>query len=237
MGDVGGGRELLEEAAFGIGVGSHAALFDYHIALLVELAGDDVGKAARFKPGPELEAILRHRPEEHGLVEAGFGIEALGPVALGHVGELVGDDEFVRFCLGVEEGLFQSCEFDGVAAHRLQVFGLVGVVGGLDLGQGDLLVRIVVSADLAGSLEGQVFEHVGQTALARGVVHVAGIDEGGVAEDRRLRPLADDERDTVGKDFGGDLLLETLEVLGLRGLRGCQSRHSQHQHRDNLPGP
>ena len=70
--------------------------------------------------------------------------------------------------------------------------------------QRNLLGGVIRGADLAGSLEGQVLEHMRQAALARGVVHVARIDKGGVAEDRRLRPLADNQRQPVGQHFGGD---------------------------------
>ena len=110
------------------------------------------------------------------------------------------------------KAFFSSASFLRIAAHGLQVLGLVGVVGRLHLGQRNLFGGVVVGADLAGSLEGQVLEHVRQAALARGVVHVAGVDEGGVAEDRRLRPLADDERESVGQHLGGDSLLEALQI-------------------------
>ncbi len=113
------------------------------------------------------------------VVEAGFGVQALGAVALGHFGELVGDDVFVRLGLGVEKGLLQLGQLLRVAAHGLQILGLVGVVGRLHLGQRNLFGGVVGGADLAGSLEGQVLEHVRQAALAGGVVHVARVDKGG----------------------------------------------------------
>ena len=58
-----------------------------------------------------------------------------------------------------------------------------------------------------------MLEHVRQAALARGVVHVAGINKGVVAEDRRLVPLANDQREPVGQDFDGDSLLKALQIL------------------------
>ena len=61
-----------------------------------------------------------------------------------------------------------------------------------------------------------------QAALAGGIVHVAGIDKGGVAEDRRLGPLADDEREPVGQHLGGDSLLEALQILGVHAAAGSQ---------------
>ena len=105
VGHVSGGDELLKETALGVGIGAHAALFDHHVALLVELAGHGVGQAAALEIGPEFKAVLRHGPEELGVVEAGFSVQAFGAVALGNVGELVGNDEFVRFNLGIYEFL------------------------------------------------------------------------------------------------------------------------------------
>ena len=46
-----------------------------------------------------------------------------------------------------------------------------------------------------------------------------GINEGGVAEDRRLGPLANDEREAVGQHLGGDPLLEALQVLSACGSK------------------
>ena len=109
------------------------------------------------------------------------------------------------------KAFFSSASFFWSRPDGLQVLGLVGVVGGFHLGQRHFFGGVVGGADLAGSLEGQVLEHVRQTALAGGVVHVAGVDKGGVAEDRRLRPFADDERQAVGQHLGGDLLLEALQ--------------------------
>ena len=96
---VGGGEELLDETADGVGVGAHAALFDHHVALLVELARHGVGEAAALELGPELEAVLGHGPEVLGVVEPGLGVQAVRAVALGDIGELVGDDVFVRLVL------------------------------------------------------------------------------------------------------------------------------------------
>ena len=84
------------------------------------------------------------------------------------------------------KALCSSASFLLVAAHRLQILGLVGVVRLFHLFEGDFFGRVIRGADLAGSLEGQVLEHVRQAALARGVVHVARIDKRVVAEDRRV---------------------------------------------------
>ena len=107
VGHVGGGHELLDEAADGIGVGAHAALFHDHVALLVELAGHGIGQAARLHPRPQLQAVFRHRPEVLRVVEAGFGVQAVRAVGFGNLSELVGDDEFLGLGLGVEKGLVQ----------------------------------------------------------------------------------------------------------------------------------
>ena len=189
---VGRGQELLDKPADGVRVGAHAPLFHHHVALLVELARHHVGQPAALQPRPKLQAVLRHRPEVLRFVQPGFGVQAVGAVALGHLGELVGNDVLVRLGLGLNEGLFQLGQLLRVAAHGLQVLGLVGVVGRLHLGQRNLFVGVVRGADLAGALEGQVLEHVRQAALAGGIVHVARINKCGVAEDRRFRPLADD---------------------------------------------
>ena len=224
---VSGGQELLDEAANGIRVGTHPALLDHHIAFLVELARYHVGQTAALQPRPQLQTVFRHRPEVDRLIQRGFGVQALGSVALGHVGELVGDDEFVRLGFGLLESLLQLDQLLLVAAHGLQVLGLVGVVGRLHLCQRNLLGGVVFGADLAGSFEGQVLEHMRQAALARGVVHVARVDKCGVAEDRRLRPLADDQRQPVGQHLGGDSLLEALEVLRASARQGQNCQHQR----------
>ena len=47
-----------------------------------------------------------------------------------------------------------------------------------------------------------------------GSFDVAGINECGVAEDRRVVPLANDQREPVGKHLDGDPLLEAFQILG-----------------------
>ena len=108
MGHVGGGGELLQQPALGVGIGAHPALFEYHVALLVELARDHVGQPAAFEPCPELQPVLGHRPEVHRFVEPRLRIQIVGAVALGHFSELVGDDVFVRFVLRFLKGLFAA---------------------------------------------------------------------------------------------------------------------------------
>ena len=125
------------------------------------------------------------------------------------------------------KAFFSSASFLRVAAHGLQILGLIGVVGRFHLGQRHLFGGVVRGADLAGALEGQVLEHVRQAALAGGVVHVAGVDKGGVAEDRRLRPLADDQRQPVGQHLGGDLSARSSSDPG--PAHACTGHRRQHQ--------
>jgi len=75
-------RRTAQRDGLGVGVGAHAALFDDHVSLFVKLAGHGVGQAAAFEIRPELQAVLWHGPEELGVVEASFGVQALGSVAL-----------------------------------------------------------------------------------------------------------------------------------------------------------
>jgi len=77
-----------------------------------------------------------------------------------------------------------------------------------------------------------MLQHMRQAALPRRVVHIARINKGGVAEDRRIRPLADNERQPLGQDFGRDSLLKTLQVL-----RPARPLRHQHQRPNALPKP
>ncbi len=129
------------------------------------------------------------------------------------------------------KAFFSSASFSSLAADGLQVLGLVGVVGRFHFCERDFFGGVVGGADLAGSLEGQMLEHVRQAALARGVVHVAGIDKCGVAEDRRLVALANDEREPVGQHFDGDALLKALQILGVGA--GCWQAALARQHTQN----
>ena len=210
---VGGGQKLLDEPADGVRVGAHAPLFNHHIALLVELARHHVRQPAALQPRPKLQPVLRHRPEIHGLVEPGLSVQALAPLRSATSVNWLGMTYLCASVWASTKACFSSASFCGVAAHGLQVLGLVGVVGRFHLGQRNLFGGVIFGADLAGSLEGQVLEHMRQAALARGVVHVARVNKGGIAEDRRLRPLADDQRQPVGQHLGGDPLLKALQVL------------------------
>ena len=103
MRDVGGGEELLDHAADGVGVDAHPALLLHDVALLVELALDGMADALALEIGPELEAIRRHAPEVLRGVFGGGCVDADCAVLLGDRGELVGDDVFLRFCLRLLE--------------------------------------------------------------------------------------------------------------------------------------
>ena len=149
VGDVGGGEELLDHAAGGRGVDAHATLFLDDVALLVELALDGLADASALHVGPELEAVGGHAPEVLGGVFAGGGVEAFGAVLLGDLGErLIGDDVLLGGVLGVVEGLFEGGEPGLILAEAFAVLGVVGGVGGFDLGEGELFGGIVGGADL-----------------------------------------------------------------------------------------
>src|SRR6202034_3594397 len=69
---------------------------------------------------------------------------------------------------------------------------------------------------------------VRQAAFPRGIVHVARVDICRVAEDRRIRPLADQQRQPVRKHLGRDPLLKALEILAQRTVSGhCRQRYCQ----------
>src|SRR3954449_10479377 len=104
----------------------------------------------------------------------------MGAVALGNLGELVGDDVFVGFGLRVLKGLLQFLQFGFIAAHLFQVFGFVGLLRGFHFFESFLLLGPVLGPNFSGAFEGKVLEHVRQAALAGGIVHIAGIDEGAV---------------------------------------------------------
>ena len=83
----GGGGELLQQPADGIAVGAHAALFNHHIALLVELAHDRMQEALRFEVGPKFQPVFRKRVVIFGLVFAGRSVQAFGAVAFENLRE------------------------------------------------------------------------------------------------------------------------------------------------------
>ena len=141
----------------------------------------------------------------------------------------------MRLGLGFHKGFLQLDQLLRIAPHGLQVLGLVGVVGCFHFGQGHLFGGVIRGADLAGPLEGEMLEHMRQAALAGRVVHIACVNKCGVAEDRRIRPLANDQGKAVGQHLGRDPLLEALQILGLRACCG-QDHGQQRQCPPQKPG-
>ena len=182
--------ELLDQAADGIAVGAHAALFDDDVALFVELAHDGMQEALGFEIGPEFEAVRREGVEVIGLVVAGVGVHALAAFALDDLAKFVGLDVFVGFRDGVFPGFFKFLELVVVAADALVALRDVVGIRDLNLGESGLFGGIVGGADLVGALEGHVLEHVGQAGFAHGVLNGAGVDVCEEREHRRFRALA-----------------------------------------------
>ena len=203
----------------------------HHVALLVELARNRVRHAARSPSTPKAPAgspaSTRRTACRRGPVSA---FRSCAPFASATSVNWLGMTYFSASACASTNALCSSASFFWVASHRLQVFGLVGVVRRLHLCQSNLLGRVILGPDLARALEGQVLEHVRQSALARGVVHVARIDQCVVAEHRRFGPLANDQREPVGQHLHSDLFLQLLEVRGKRALaiRSAPGGQSQH---------
>ena len=70
--------EGFVELSGGRGFGAEPPLLVHHIALGVELAEHRPQQALRLHPEPQLEPVLRHRDEVHGLVVRGEGVHAGG---------------------------------------------------------------------------------------------------------------------------------------------------------------
>ena len=222
---VGGSEELLDEAAGWGGVGAQPAFFHDDVAFLVELAQNGMSDATAFEIGPEFEAIGGHAPEVLGGVLAGGGVDADGTVLLGDFGELVGNDELLGRGDGLLDDLLEGGKFGGVATDDHAALALVGGLGHFDLGERDLFVRVVGGADVGGALEGHVFEHVRESALAAGIIGAAGVDFGVEREDRRFGAFADDQGEAVGQNLDGGSLFETCQILRCHRDR-CRSKHS-----------
>ena len=75
-----------------------------------------------------------------------------------------------------------------------------------------------------------------QPALARGIVHIARIHKRGVAEDRRFRPLADQNGQPVGQHFGRDPLLKTLQILRRTGQAVAENKAAKTAATASRPG-
>ena len=197
----------------GVGVDAHAALFLHHVALLVELALDRMRDALALEVGPKLKPVGGHASRSTASSLLGRGIQIDSAVLLGDLGELVGDDILLRGGLSILKGLLQLSEFGRILADAFAVLVVVGRVGGLDFGERDLFCGVVRGADLGGTLEGHVLEHVSEAACAQRIVRRARIDQRVEAEDRGFGTLTDDQREAIGKHLHRGSPLEAREVL------------------------
>ncbi len=143
----------------------------------------------------------------------GGRVDADSPVLFGDQRELVGDDELLRFGLGIFKGFVKLLEFGGIAADALAVLGVVGGVGGFDFGESHLFGGIVRGADLSRALEGHVLEHVREATGALRIIGGTGVDEGVEAEDGGFGALKDHEGQAVGQDFDRGALFKACEIL------------------------
>src|SRR6202041_3184209 len=132
-----------------------------------------------------------------GLVVISIGVEILAAVLLDDFAEFVGLDVFVGRGDVVLPILFQLLQPGFVAAHGLVALGDVGGVGKLDLFKGRFFGGVIGSADLVGSLERHVFEHVCQSRLAHGVLRRACVDQCVERKNWSLRALADQNSQAV----------------------------------------
>ena len=170
--------ELLDQAADGVAVGAQSALFDHHVAFFIKLAHHRVQETLGFEVGPEFEAIRREGVEVVGFIVAGIGVHALAALALDDLAKFVGLDVFLGFVDGVLPCFLELLDLVLIAIDAFIALGNVCCVLGFYLGEGCFFGGIVRSADLVGSLEGHVLEHVREPGLAHGVLHRAGIDVG-----------------------------------------------------------
>ena len=187
--------------------------------------------AAALHIGPELQAIRRHAPEILRRILLGRSVHPDRAVLLSDDRKLVGNNVLLRRGLRVLKHLLELGELGGVLPNPFAVLRVVGRVGHLQLGQRNLLRRVVGGADLVGALEGDVLKHVRQPACTLRVVRRAGIHQRVEAEHRRLRPLADDQGQPVGEHLHRGPLLKAGEVLRhvLRPRRHSPA-HCQRQH-------
>ena len=112
------GSELFEQAANRVAVSSQTALFDYHVALLVELAQHGMKKTLRFEIGPQFEPVHGKRVMIGCLVVIGEGVEILTAVLLDDLAKLVGHDVLVGRGDCVFPCLFEFLQLGLIAAYR-----------------------------------------------------------------------------------------------------------------------
>jgi hypothetical protein len=92
----------------------------------------------------------------------------------------------------------------------------------VDLGEGPRFGLVVGGADLRGSFEGHVLEHVGETGDPRHLLGRADVDIGVEGNHRSSGPLDDQEGQAVREPVLRESLLERLEILGTEGQRQKQ---------------
>jgi hypothetical protein len=175
------------------------------------------GRCGRSPCRPTVPAGSRACSRRIGSSPPRWSVHADRAVLLGEIENWLGTTNFSAASCASSKTFLSCASLAGSWPTTLAVLGVVGGVGDLDLGQRDLLRGIVGGADLVGALEGHVLEHVGEAAGALGIVGRTGVDQRVVAEDRRLRPLADDQGEAVGQHLHGRLLFEAGEVLRVAG--------------------
>ena len=131
----GRGDELLDQAADRLALGAHAALFDDHVALLVELAEHRLEEALGLEIGEQLELVGGQRVEVAGGVGAGGGVQPDAALAAtSSSNSFVVDERWAASCF-VLEGREELLDLVlvGLDARR---WALVGLIGGLQLFEG-----------------------------------------------------------------------------------------------------
>ena len=180
---------------------------------------------------PKLQPVRRHAPEVLRRILLGRRVQIDRAILFRQLGKLVGNNVLLRRSLRILKYLLQLRELGRVLSHALAILRVVGRIGNLQLGQRNLLRRVVGGTDLVGALEGDVLKHVRQPACALRVVRRACVHQRVEAEHRRLRPLADDQRQPIGQHLHRRPLLKTGEILGqVLGPRRHSPPHRQRQH-------
>jgi hypothetical protein len=97
----------------------------------------------------------------------------------------------------------------------------------IDLGE-DLRFGLVVGgADLRGSFEGHVLEHVGETGDPRHLLRRPDVDIGVEGNHRSSGPLDDQKSQAVREPVLRESLLERLELLGAESQRQKQEHRGE----------
>ena len=163
-------QELLDHALGRVGIGSHAALFHHHIALLVKLAHHRMGEAFGFEIGPQFKTVDRHGVKINRLIVGGERVQPDPTLALHNLVESALDDILVSPGDGIFPRLFEFRDLLGIAAGGLDPFGAISGIGRFDLGQSRLLGCIIGGADLVGAFERHVLHHVRQAGHVKRIL-------------------------------------------------------------------